>query len=531
MTPSHATSEGRARSIHRPSQPDFGQGYGVPCPRRSPNRVWKASGTHIALAFLLGLAAEVHGGEPPATVTHGVAVGDVTADSAVVWSRLDKAGSLVFEMRTERGGRPLTRKLSVGPEHDYTGKVRFGGLRADTEYRYRVDGGGSPRNSKGAVTGRFRTAPAPNSPRAVKFAWGGDIAGQNVCRDSREGFPMFEVLGREHWDFFLAMGDMIYADNECQALGMFGNRQVAGGFGPAADPNGFWSHWKYTREDPRFRGFLASTPYFPVWDDHEVMNDFGPHHDTGDTPPYLPGVHLLPLGLAAFLDYNPIDTGAEPGRLYRNLRWGKHVELFLLDTRQYRDANSAPDRADHPKSMLGREQLDWLKARLKASDATWKFIVTSVPIATPTGWPPEKGRDGWANNEGETGFERELASLFAFIKEAGVRDCVWLAADVHFAQGNRLRPYADAPDFAIHEFVSGPMNAGLFPNRTLDPTFRPERLFFFGPENPKQVAGWEQAKHWFNVGSIRIDADGKLEVGVVTARGETVWRSGTLKPK
>jgi alkaline phosphatase D len=116
----------------------------------------------------------------------------------------------------------------------------------------------------------------------------------------------------------------------------------------------------------------------------------------------------LPNGLAAFLDYNPISQPVlTPKRLYRNIPWGQHLELFLLDTRQYRDANVLADDPTFPKTMLGREQLVWLKARLKASTATWKLIVSSVPMSIPTGFPPENGRDGWANADQDTGFEAE----------------------------------------------------------------------------------------------------------------------------
>jgi alkaline phosphatase D len=497
-----------------------------------PNPSLRAHSTRLTLgALLLGCAAALPAREPAKALPQGAAVAEVVADSAVLWSRLDGAGRLKFSLREEGRGRTLTRTLAADSDHDNTAKVRFDGLRPGTEYRYRVAAAGLRGSDQAFVSGRFRTAPPKDAPRPVQFAWGGDIAGQNVCRDRREGFPMFEVLGRERWDFFVALGDMIYADNECQAQGAFGNAQVAGGFGPATDLEGFRKHWRYTRADPAFRAFLAAAPYFPVWDDHEVINDFGPRSDTSAVPPYTAGVHLLPLGLAAFLDYNPVEAGAEPHRLYRSLRWGRHVELFLLDTRQYRDANSARDLPAPPKSMLGQAQLDWLKAGLQASRATWKFIVTSVPITTPTGWPAENGRDGWASGDSATGFERELGSLFAFLKQAGIRNCVWLAADVHFAQGNRLRPFAADPGFAVYEFVSGPMNAGLFPNRVQDLSFRPERLFFFGPEDRNRVAGWEEAKHWFNAGWTRVAADGTLEIGVVNARGETVWRSGSLSPQ
>lgn len=423
----------------------------------------------------------------------------------------------------------MAKALDLGSNHDFTARIRFEGLRPETEYRYGIHIKGAGHSDSMVGSGRLRTAPLPGVTRAVEFAWGGDLGGQKVCRDRREGFPVFAALNRIRRDFFVAMGDMIYADDVCPAQGTYGNAQVAGGFGPATDLPGFWAHWRYNREDAGFREFLASTPYFPVWDDHEVVNDFGPRHDTGNYSPYTPGIHLLPLGLAAFLDYNPIDSGS--GRLYRSVRWGKHVEIFLLDTRQYRDANSAPDSPDHPKSLLGKEQLAWLKAKLKESDATWKFIVSSVPLTAPTGSPAKPERDGWANNEGATGFEQELLSLFTFMKNSGIRNCVWLAADVHFAAGNRLHPYADMPSFVVYEFISGPMNAGLYPNPVPDPTLDVERLFFFGPENRSRVTDFHQAKHWFNVGGVRIGRNGVLEVTILNAEGKIVATSGKLRPQ
>jgi alkaline phosphatase D len=80
---------------------------------------------------------------------------------------------------------------------------------------------------------------------------------------------------------------------------------------------------------------------------------------------------LLPTGRQAFFEYWPIDThesvtGSDPHRIYRSFRWGKHLEVFLLDTRQYRSPNSMPESKD--KTMLGQKQLSWLKDFLAASE-------------------------------------------------------------------------------------------------------------------------------------------------------------------
>src|SRR6185436_1811450 len=89
------------------------------------------------------------------------------------------------------------RAVAVTAEHDFTGKVRITGLRPDHDYRYTVWFGGSPETavSRAAVaTGRFRTAPRRDDGEPVTFAFGGDVAGQNVCRDALEGFPIFDTI-------------------------------------------------------------------------------------------------------------------------------------------------------------------------------------------------------------------------------------------------------------------------------------------------------------------------------------------------
>jgi len=462
---------------------------------------------------------EKHDKSVALSVTHGVTIGDVTARSAVIWSRTNREGDMHARLI---GPKDQHKTVAVSSGDDFTGKILFGNLRPDTRYRYQVwfGGKGHGKRSSNIVDGSFRTAPSRYAEKSISFAWGGDIGGQNVCRDENHGYPLFQAVNEMEPDFFVGLGDMIYADGVCKAIGRYGNSQIVGEFDRSATLEDYWGHWKYNRAEENLLELLAHTPYVAIWDDHEVANDFGPLHDTRDTPPYTPGVHLLPMGLKAFLDYNPIaDDPRTPKRLYRSIRWGKHLELIVLDTRQYRDANGQTDNARFPKTMLGKEQLTWLKETLQKSDATWKVIVSSVPLSIPTGFPPGNGRDGWANFDQDTGFEHELLQLVNFMHKSDIRNVVFITTDVHFAEVFRYRPFTQDPDFEIHEFVSGPMNAGLFPNRNFDDTLHPEQLFFYGPESSAAVTSYEEALDWFNFGLIRIDADGRLRASIVNHEG------------
>jgi alkaline phosphatase D len=465
----------------------------------------------VASLGLVGVAAAAPAGREGSGIRHGIVVGDVTPESALLWARGRQSGTLAVSL--SGGPHQPIEPVQVSADDDSTGQVPLEGLAPSRDYSYRVQfkpGGHTAR-------GTFKTPPGENDRAPVRLAFGGDVAGQNVCRDTDEGFPIFDTIRSWHPDLFIGLGDMIYADDACAHRGMYGNVQRAGGFGRATDLAGFWAHWRYNRADPASKRLLRSTSYVGVWDDHEVINDFGPLTDIGPSPPYPAGVHMLPIGRRAFLDYTPV---ASAPQLYRSFRWGRNLELFVLDTRSFRDANSAPDSPEHPKTMLGAEQLEWLKEGLANSEATWKVIVSSVPMSIPTGFPAANGRDGWANFDQNTGFENELLDILRFMAENGIDNPVWITTDVHFAEAFRYDPFRDHPDFVVHELATGPMNSGIFPNRAFDVTLNPEVLSFYGPAGAPAVTSWDEAKRWFNFGTLEVTADGDLTAQVVNTTGQ-----------
>lgn len=444
--------------------------------------------------------------------THGIAIGEVSPSAATVWVRCSDAVPVRLEL--DGGGAHKSFNGVADAARDNTARVRASGLTAATQYSVRVFcGGGVP------ITGRFATAPPVTAEAPVRVAWGGDVGGQNVCRDITVGYPIFSVIAAQRPDLFIGLGDMVYGDDHCAEIGRYGNRQVAGP-APARSVDDYRDHWKYTRGDPYLQHLLATVPYFTVWDDHEIRDDAGPEDDRpldgGD-------IRLLPLASSAFADYQPWRDGRAELLFYRRIRWGRHLELFLLDTRSYRDRNDRPDTDIEPKTMLGARQRQWLLDRVAASDATWKVIVSSVPLGIPTGTGPN-ARDGWSDDGGNTGFEREAALLLDGMRAASPAGVIFLTADVHFATAFEYRPFVDAPGFAVHEFVTGPLHAGIFPRRDLDPTFSPRRLFLWHP-TAFPIATYDDAIAWFNYGQIDIDGSGRMTVTFTNARGETVWQT------
>ncbi len=177
-----------------------------------------------------------------------------------------------------------------------------------------------------------------------------------------------------------------------------------------------------------------------------------------------------PRAFQAFHEWQPIDVkqAVDDGRVYRSSRYGRHVEIFVLDMRSYRDANTAdPTR---PGSILGERQARWLARGLSNSTATWKIVQSDMPIGLviPDGEHIEGVANGLPGVPG--GRDSELAWVLRTIARRKVANVVWLTADVHRTAAHDYSPdRAAVADFEpFWEFVSGPLNAGAFPASELD---------------------------------------------------------------
>src|SRR4051794_32413525 len=122
---------------------------------------------------------------------------------------------------------------------------------------------------------------------------------------------------------------------------------------------------------------------------------------------------------------------AEPGRVYRTLNYGPHLDVFMLDERSYRGPNGPNlQTAYGPESyFLGPDQLAWLKRGLLNSRATWKVIASDMPLSIIVydDAANKKGSEAFAQGDGPPrGRELEIADLLRFIKSSGVANTVTL---------------------------------------------------------------------------------------------------------
>jgi alkaline phosphatase D len=415
-------------------------------------------------------------------VASGIASGDVSAGSAVVWARADRPARMQVECSTLESFKTILRVASADalPEHDFTSKVLLEGLPPGQDIFYRVRFEDIGRISGETQVGHFRTAPADKS--SISFVWSGDTAGQGWGIDpARGGMRTYKTMLENRSDFFIHSGDHIYADCPIPAElklpdgGTWRNIVTEEKSTVAHSLAQFRGNYKYNLLDANLRAFNAAVPMFAQWDDHEVTNDWSPIGTADETGYAEDGTsHLVARARRAFFEFMPIRSfPGHDGRVYRKIGYGPLLDVFLIDMRSYRDStwNKRDDHSD--TFILGPMQLAWLKRELAASDATWKVIAADLPIGLVSedaialgNGPPERR-------------EHEIADLFSFMKRAGIRNTVWLTADMHYTAAHHYDPNrAIFQDFEpFWEFVSGPLHAGTWGPGELDNTFGPKAMF------------------------------------------------------
>jgi alkaline phosphatase D len=481
------------------------------------------SASTVALAGLGGVAKPYlsRAADRPA-IAGGIQSGDVSADSAVIWARADRPARMQVECSTVESFKTLLRSGSADalPNSDFTSKLLLDGLPSgqDIFYRVRFESIGERGRSGETQTGHFRTAPAERN--SISFVWSGDTLGQGWGIDpSRGGLRTYRTMLDNRPDFFIHSGDHIYADCPVPSELKLPNGEIWRNIVTeeksvvAHSLAQFRGNYKYNWLDDNLRAFHAEVPMLAQWDDHEVTNDWSPIGSADETGYAEDGTsNLVARARRAFHEFMPMRAMPErDGRVHRKVAYGPLLDVFLIDMRSYRDStwNKRDDKGE--TFILGPTQLAWLKRELAASDATWKVIAADLPIglisedAVALGDGPPQRR------------ECEIADLLSFLKRAGIRNTVWLTADMHYTAAHHYDPNrAVFQDFEpFWEFVSGPLHAGTWAPGELDNTFGPKAMFQKGctaeqGENLAPCFGLQ----FFG----RVEIDGESEVMTVTLK-------------
>ena len=461
--------------------------------------------------------------------------GDVTTNSAVVWARSNMPGRLVATVRSGKHTRRIVGGVAT-PNTDHTAKIQLKGLRPGADYDVdlsfvSLEGHSGERGTVHFTTGDTRTG-------ATSFVWSGDTAGQGWgINPDLGGMIGYRTMHQTRPDFFLHSGDTIYADGPISEKVTEPDGQVWRNIvipevtRVAQELGDFRGRHRYNMMDANVRAMYADVPVIAQWDDHETHNNWYPGQILTDDRYTERRVDVL-AGRAkqAWREWQPIadsDTVGRRGRdgrnrIYRTINRGRHLDVFTLDMRTFKNPNTANTEAAGTE-ILGAEQREWLIRELRASKATWKVIANDLPLGLIV-------PDGPINQEGVSnvdpgkplGREVEIAKVLSDIKRYGITGVVWLTADVHYCAAHHYSPErAQFTDFnPFWEFVAGPISAGGFGPNQLDPTFGPKEEFVsHGTTNQSPRKG---DAHYF--GHVDISDDGVMTVSLRNIRGDVLYR-------
>jgi alkaline phosphatase D len=472
----------------------------------------------------------------------GIAVGDAGPGRAVVWSRSDRPARMEVEyaFTPKFENAHIIRGPAALPSTDHTARVILSGLPAGQRvfYRVRFQNLADLRAWSEPVEGSFSTALASDA-RDVTIAWSADTVGQGWgINQAFGGLRLYETMLKTEPDLFVHCGDTIYADGPLQHEvplddGSVWKNLILGAKSKVAETlDDYRGNYQYNLIDEHMRRFNAHVAQAVLWDDHEVRDNWYETRDLTLDARYTTtrsAALLAARARQAFLEYNPLPISPEdPERIYRTVATGPLVEVFALDLRSYRGANSEnrqPQLTDASR-IMGAAQVDWLKARLDASRSTWKVIANDMPIGLVV-------RDGESHFEAISnaedgpplGRELEIAEILRFIRERNIRNVVWITGDVHYCAAHHYDPArAKFRDFApFWEFVAGPLHAGTFSPGALDATFGPEVRFTGIPPGMKPNRPPSEGLQFF--GNLRISARSRaLTVTLHDLSGRAIYR-------
>ena len=327
-------------------------------------------------------------------IVHGPMIGAVTDDGISVWIRTREPMEVKFEVE---GGKTVSATSSE--DSDMTVVLRVDGLKPGKSYEGKVLAEGKEESLE------FTTRPAVGESATFKVAFGGG-AGYVPHWEY-----MWDTISHYEPDAMLMLGDNVYIDDPEHLL---------------------THHYCYNRRQsrPEWKNFVRQVPMYSIYDDHDFADN-----------DCIPGPEIeKPAWKREVWDMfrrnwvNPAYGGGDeqPGCWY-DFSIGD-VQFFLIDGRYYRDLKGG--------SMLGAVQKKWLLDGLKASEATFKVLVSPVPF-TPNIKPGS--RDPW------DGYPEEREEIFSTIESNGIDGVFLVAADRHRTD---LRKTERENGYPLFEFES-----------------------------------------------------------------------------
>jgi alkaline phosphatase D len=316
---------------------------------------------------------------------------------------------LRYGTREDLSDAKVTEVASASAENDFICHFKLSGLKPGTIYHYASEIPGAPKET--AFHGKFETAPAADVPGNLRFC-------VMTCqgypdRGHPDGHGVYPAMLAVDPQFACLTGDLVYYDNDAPR---------------AVTPRLARYHWERMFSLPRLREFTRNVATYWLKDDHDTLNN-----DTWSGKKM--GELTFAEGQRIFRQQAPLAEGPS----YRTFRWGRDLQVWFSDGRDFRSPNSQPDGPT--KTIWGAEQKAWFQRTVRDSDATWKVLVSPTPLVGPD-------RVGKNDNHSNAGFRHEGDELRAWLKENVPKNFFVICGDRHW-QYHSVHPATGLNEFSV----------------------------------------------------------------------------------
>lgn len=373
--------------------------------------------------------------------TLGVMSGFPSTTGAVLWTRVDdlpRTSTITLEVATDKDFRRVVQRKRVraAAVRDYTARSQITGLQPGSEYFYRFH-----TKTTDSMVGRLRTLRPADSAETVRI-------GVLSCQSYEAGYytAIAGLAAEPDLDLVLHLGDYIYEHHYYDGPAARRDTTGANRDGDVQTLAEFRAKYRLYKGDPNLQAMHAAYPFVPIWDDHEVEDNYAgagpdsisksPTTTTNDNkyPRRVPFAERRRAGYLSYFEYQPRIRQAGETRIYGTVPLGSVATVFLTDQRQYRtpqpchDAVVQPcaDDNDPQATMLGAAQKAWFKDALARDAATWKLWASEVMLM---GWDSAPGVP--LNPDGWDGYGAERQEILAYVKGKGIQNLAVLTGDIH----------------------------------------------------------------------------------------------------
>ena len=276
----------------------------------------------------------------------------------------------------------VTDWVAVNENKDFTHQWKLEGLKAGSTYRVKVLSRPTGiQTIVDSIEGRFVLPKDKSSTDEVKFCVV-SCHDYNRRDDLENGHKIYPSMMQLNPDFYVHTGDIEYMDKPSPY---------------ALTEQLMRFKWNRLFALPFQRSFFNSHTSYFMKDDHDVgFDDSYPGRDYG-TVSFERGLEIFDE--EQFPSYD---------KRYKTIRWGKDLQIWIVEGRNYRNQNFLKDGPD--KTIWGKQQKQWFYDTVDQSNATFKVLITASPIIGPD-------RKNKNDNLSNSGYSYEQAEILDFIKK------------------------------------------------------------------------------------------------------------------